>query len=151
MSRGRFYNGLLQIQAVRLQHTCRILFGIGIAQKEQIALLGDISLHNMQIGVRQRVEVRIVAVVDGGDTFGGNMERLADAVALKAGNGDDFPAFLQNAGYYQSAIMPAHFLIERGTAVLAGFQIDDVVKRQHQRHGTPQWCGVGGAVQQVRS
>ena len=43
-----------------------------------------------------------------------------------------------------------HFLIKRGTALLAGFQIDDVVECQHKRNRTVERGCVGRAMQQVR-
>lgn len=91
----------------------------------------------------------VVAVVDSYDAVCGDVERLADAVAFEVGDGDDFPAFLQNSRNGEAAVVPAHFLVERGAAVLPGFQVDDVVKRQHQGNGAAQRGCIGRAVQQV--
>jgi len=52
-----------------------------------------------------------VTVVNGGDAVSRNLQRLADAFTFEAGDGDYLPALLQYARYYQTAVVPAHFLI----------------------------------------
>ena len=44
--------GALQIEAVCLQYTLRILFGICVAQKEEEAFFGDILLYDVHIHFR---------------------------------------------------------------------------------------------------
>lgn len=83
------------------------------------------------------MEMCVVTIVNSGDAVGGNVQRLADALALKVRDGDYLPAFLQYARYYQTAVVPSHFLVERGTAMLARLQIDNVMECQYQRNGTP--------------
>ena len=98
--------------------------------------MGDIAVYYLHVYVVHRAEMLVAAVVDGRDAVCGDVQGFADAVALKVRDGDDFPAFLQNPGHGEAAVVPPHFLIERGAAVQAGLQIDDVVKCQHQRNRT---------------
>ena len=112
--------------------------------------MGDVAVYYLHVYVVHRTEMSAIAVVDGCDAVGRNVQGFADAVAFEVRNGNDFPAFLQNPWYGEAAVVPAHFLIKRGTALLAGFQIDDVVECQHQRNRTAERGCVGRAMQQVR-
>ena len=142
---GRFF----QIKAVGFQHPRRILFRVRVSQKEQEVFLGDVAVYYLHVYVVHRAEMTVIAVIDGRNAVGGNVQGFADAVAFVVGDGNDFPAFLQNPWYGEAAVVPPHFLIKRGTALLAGVQIDDVVECQHQRNRTAERGCVGCAMQQV--
>ena len=83
---GRFF----QIKAVGFQHPRRILFRVRVSQEEQEVFLGDVAVYCLHVYVVHRTEMSVVAVVNGCDTVGGNVQGFADAVAFEVRNGNDF-------------------------------------------------------------
>ena len=135
--KGAFRLGCFQIQRVCFQGTCRILFGVCISKKEKKVWVRYVFLHNTLIGCFLHRKVSAVAVVNGFNDFFGKLQRFAYAGTLELRNCNNISCFLQDAGNNQATVMPSHFLIEGRTAMLTRLQIDNVMKRQHQRDGTP--------------
>ena len=98
---------------------------------------------------RHLPEVRAVSVVDSRQPVFGKIERFTDPVAFEIGNSDDLPALRQDAGHYQTAIMPAHLLIQRTAGRLPLFQKNNVMQRQHKRYRTLDRRRIARAMQQV--
>lgn len=112
-------------------------FGVCISKKEKKVRVRYVFLHNTLIGCFLHRKVSAVAVVNGFNDFFGKLQRFAYAGTLELRNCNNISCFLQDAGNNQATVMPSHFLIEGRTAMLTRLQIDNVMKRQHQRDGTP--------------
>ena len=57
------------------------------------------------------MEMAVESVVYGNQLFVGQVQRIEDTLAFKPGNCNDFLAFGEYAGHYQTAVMPSHLLI----------------------------------------
>ena len=70
---------------------------------ESVALRGELRI---------RLEPVVVTIIDHRHAFFSDAQLADDVVFLEVADGDDALAFGQDAWYHQTAVEPAHILIE---------------------------------------
>ena len=120
--------GAPYVFGIGLQRTGRVLLWVGIAQEKEVFGVSQVFADGFRRAFH-RAEPVVVAVVNGHDASGVEVQCGADAVALELRDGDDHPASGQDARHYQAAVDAPQRLVERFVARGLLLEEDDVVER----------------------
>lgn len=97
MSSGRLADDFPD-KGCRLSAPVPYSFRVRVSQKEQEVFLGNVAVYYLHVYVVHRTEMTVIAVIDGRNAVGGNVQGFADAVAFEVGDGNDFRHFFRIRG-----------------------------------------------------